>query len=58
MNSVIVIQVIINGLMLGLIYALNAWGLSLIWGVMKIINFAHGNFFMLAMYISFWIYTA
>jgi len=57
MNSTIIIQVILNGLMLGLIYALNAWGLSLIWGVMKIINFAHGNFFMLAMYMSFWIYT-
>ena len=57
MNSTIIIQVILNGLMLGLIYTLNAWGLSLIWGVMKIINFAHGNFFMLAMYASFWIYT-
>lgn len=48
-------QVIINGLVSGLLYALVAVGLSLIWGVMDVINFAHGEFLMVAMYISFWL---
>lgn len=48
-------QVIINGLLSGLLYALVAVGLSLIWGVMDVINFAHGEFLMVAMYISFWL---
>ena len=37
----------LNGLALGLLYALIAVGLSLIFGVMEIINFGHGEFFML-----------
>ncbi len=48
-------QVTINGLLLGSIYALNAVGLTLIFGVMQIINFAHGEFLMLAMYAAFFI---
>lgn len=34
-----------------------ALGLTLIWGTMKIINFAHGDFLMMAMYTSFWFFT-
>ena len=41
--------------MSGAIYALVAAGLSLIWGVMDIINFAHGEFLMVAMYVSYWV---
>ena len=48
-------QVILDGAMSGLLYALVAAGLSLIWGVMDIINFAHGEFLMVAMYLSYWI---
>jgi branched-chain amino acid transport system permease protein len=45
-------QVIVGGLLLGAIYALFSSGLTLIWGMMNFINFAHGEFVMLGMYIS------
>jgi branched-chain amino acid transport system permease protein len=49
----ILIQLILNGLLLGGIYALISIGLTLIFGVMRVINFAHGEFLMLSMYISY-----
>ena len=51
------LQQIVNGLLIGFIYSLIAIGLTLIWGVMNIVNFAHGDFLMLGMFISFWLYT-
>lgn len=42
-------QVIISGILMGCVYSLVAVGLTLIWGVMDIINFAHGEFLMLSM---------
>ena len=42
---------------MGFIYALVAVGLTLTWGVMDIINFAHGEFLMISMYTAFWMYT-
>jgi branched-chain amino acid transport system permease protein len=39
--------------MLGAVYALFASGLTLIWGMMNVINFAHGDFVMVAMYVAF-----
>jgi branched-chain amino acid transport system permease protein len=47
--SAIHLQVIISGLLIGAVYALFASGLTLIWGMMNVINFAHGDFVMLAM---------
>ncbi len=49
------LQVLIDGVLNGLLYALVAAGLSLIWGVMDVINFAHGEFLMVAMYLSYWL---
>ena len=51
------VQQIVNGLLIGFIYSLIAIGLTLIWGVMNIVNFAHGDFLMLGMFTSFWLYT-
>jgi branched-chain amino acid transport system permease protein len=50
-------QTIVNGLFVGGIYALVAIGLTLIYGVMLILNFAHGEFLMLGMYIAYWLFT-
>lgn len=49
----ILAQVVLNGLLVGAIYALFSSGLTLIWGMMNVVNFAHGDFVMLAMYIAF-----
>ncbi|MEM3421050.1 MAG: branched-chain amino acid ABC transporter permease [Candidatus Hadarchaeum sp.] len=50
----VLFQAIMSGLVNGLIYAMIALGLSIIYGVMDLINFAHGEFVMLAMYFVFW----
>ena len=47
-----VIVRIVGGLLLGAIYALFSSGLTLIWGMMNFINFAHGEFVMLGMYVA------
>ncbi len=49
------LQVILDGLWAGLLYGLIAAGLSLIWGVMDVLNFAHGDFLMVGMYVSFFL---
>src|SRR5438874_12063866 len=51
------IQVIVGGLLLGAVYALFSAGLTLIWGMMNVINFAHGEFVMIGMYLAFLIVT-
>jgi branched-chain amino acid transport system permease protein len=48
----VMVQVIVGGLLLGAIYALFSSGLTLIWGMMNFINFAHGEFVMLGMYVA------
>ncbi len=50
----LLVQTLASGLLMGLIYALVALGLALIFGVMDVVNFAHGEFLMLGMYASFW----
>ena len=50
-------QLIVSTILLGGIYALIAVGLTLIFGVMRIVNFAHGEFLMLAMYLAFWAFA-
>jgi branched-chain amino acid transport system permease protein len=57
MDLTILAQILISGLFMGMIFALIAVGLTLIWGVMDILNFAHGEFLMLAMFISFWMFS-
>lgn len=52
-----ILQVLLSGLLMGLIYALVASGLSLIFGLMDVVNFAHGEFLMVAMYLMFGLVT-
>lgn len=46
-------QGIITGVLMGVIYALIALGLSIVFGIMNVTNFAHGDFVMLSMYLSY-----
>ena len=48
-------QLLLNGLVMGVIYALVAMGLSLIFGVLEIVNFAHGEFYMLASMLAYFL---
>jgi branched-chain amino acid transport system permease protein len=57
MTFEIIAQAIVGGLLMGLIYALIAAGLSLIFGLMNIVNFAHGEHLMLSMFSSFWLWS-
>ncbi len=54
-NTGVLVDSIISGLLLGLVYGLAAIGLNLIWGVMKVINLSHGAFIALGMF-SIWIF--
>ncbi len=47
----------INGILMGSIYGLTALGLTIIFGVLKVINFAHGSMLMVAMYVAYWAVT-
>lgn len=51
------LQVLINGILLGGLYGIMAIGMSLIWGVMNIVNIAHGALIMLGAYITYWTFT-
>ncbi|HEY3068333.1 MAG TPA: branched-chain amino acid ABC transporter permease [Methylomirabilota bacterium] len=50
----VVAQLAVSTILLGGIYALIAVGLTLIFGIMRVVNFAHGEFLMLGMYLAFW----
>ena len=51
-------QILVNGILLGGLYAVMALGLALVWGVLNIVNLAHGAFIMLGGYASWYLYTA
>lgn len=51
------LQAVVSGLLMGGIYALVAIGLTLIYGVMDIVNFAHGSFLMWGMYFAYWLFA-
>ena len=52
-----VLQIIVNGILTGFIYALVAVGLTLTWGVMDVINFSHGEFLLWGMYAAFGLWS-
>lgn len=50
-------QIVVSGVLLGAVYALLAMGLNVIFGVMRVINIAHGELTMLGAYATFWLFT-
>jgi branched-chain amino acid transport system permease protein len=50
-------QILVNGILLGGLYAVMALGLALVWGVLNIVNLAHGAFIMLGGYLSWYLFT-
>jgi len=50
-------QVFVNWLLLGSLYAAVALGFSLVWGIMNIVNLAHGALIIVGAYTAFWLYT-
>jgi branched-chain amino acid transport system permease protein len=53
MGSIFSLQQIVNGLQLGSIYALIALGYTMVYGIVRLINFAHGDFFMVGAYAAY-----
>jgi len=52
-----VLQILVNGILQGGIYAIMAMGFSLVWGVMLVLNISHGALIMLGAYITFWLFS-
>lgn len=52
------LQAVINGILFGAVYGTIGIGFSLVWGVMNIINLAHGSFIMIGAYLSYTFYTS
>lgn len=51
-------QILVNGLLVGGMYACVALGFSLVWGVLNILNVLHGSLVMLGAYATFWLFRA
>lgn len=53
----LLLQILVNGILQGGLYAIMALGLALVWGVLNIVNLAHGAFIMLGAYVSWYMFT-
>lgn len=51
------LQQLINGLILGSVYALLALGYTMVYGIIKLINFAHGDIYMMGAFIGYFLIT-
>src|SRR3972149_1095794 len=57
MQVTLYVRAVVNGLLVGGVYSLMALGLTLIFGVMRVINFAHGDMMVWGMYLSYWLFV-
>jgi branched-chain amino acid transport system permease protein len=53
-NSELATQLFVNGLTLGSLYALIALGYSMVYGILKLLNFAHGDVYMVGAFVGYW----
>ncbi|HXE22449.1 MAG TPA: branched-chain amino acid ABC transporter permease [Rhodoferax sp.] len=58
MSASLVVNVLVSGVLTGLVYGLMALGLSVIFGVVRVVNFAHGEMMAVAMYAAVWLFTS
>lgn len=56
-NSILLAQAMLNGLVIGAMYMLMAVGFTLVFGIMRVVNFAHGEFYMLGAFTGFFTYV-
>lgn len=52
-NPLLFIQIVLSGLQLGFVYAMIALGYTMVYGIVKLINFAHGDVFMVGAFVSY-----
>jgi branched-chain amino acid transport system permease protein len=57
MTPAIIVNVVVQGVLTGLVYGLMALGLSVIFGVVRVVNFAHGEFAVIAMYATYLLFA-
>jgi branched-chain amino acid transport system permease protein len=57
-SGIVVAQAVVTGILVGGVYGLVAMGLTLIFGVLDIVNFAHGAFLALALFATYWLVEA
>jgi branched-chain amino acid transport system permease protein len=53
-NPILFIQIVLGGLQLGFVYALIALGYTMVYGIVRLINFAHGDVFMVGAFVSYY----
>jgi branched-chain amino acid transport system permease protein len=57
-NTTLFVQLVVNGLVLGSLYALIALGYSMVYGILKLLNFAHGDVYMIGAFVGYGVLTA
>ena len=57
MEAQLLVQALVNGVMLGMVYILVALGLTLVFSIMEVINFAHGEFYMLGGFTAYYLFA-
>jgi branched-chain amino acid transport system permease protein len=57
MTPIVFLQALVSGILVGGVYALIGIGLTIIFGVMRVINFAHGDLMMVGMYMTYFLFT-
>lgn len=57
MDGYIFLQLVVNGLLVGGVYGLMSLGINVVWGVMGVINLAHGDLIIAAGFLTFWIFS-
>lgn len=55
--EVLIVQAVVNGLVLGMLYMLMAIGFTMAFGIMRVVNFAHGEFYMIGAFVAFFVVT-